>query len=62
MELKSMHPSNPVCTCNIPSLECFEDSATLHLEVLVRYGLILVFQVYYWSVHPHLLSPRENDC
>ena len=27
MELKSMHPSNPVCTCNLPSLECFKDSA-----------------------------------
>ena len=27
MELKSMHPSNPVFTCNLPSLECFEDSA-----------------------------------
>ena len=27
IELKSMHPSNPVCTCNSSSLECFEDSA-----------------------------------
>ena len=27
MELKSMSPSNEVCTCNVPSLECFEDSA-----------------------------------
>ena len=27
MELKSIHPSNPVCTCNLPSLEYFEDSA-----------------------------------
>ena len=27
MELKSMHLANPVCSCNLPSLECFEDSA-----------------------------------
>ena len=29
MELKSMHSSDPVCTCNLPSLECFKDSAKL---------------------------------
>ena len=27
MESKSMNTSNPVCTCNLPSLECFENSA-----------------------------------
>ena len=27
MELKGMHTSNPVCACNLPSLECFKDSA-----------------------------------
>ena len=29
IELKSMHLLNPVCTCNLPSLDCFEGSASL---------------------------------
>ena len=29
MELQSMCPSNPVFTYNLPSLECFKDSANL---------------------------------
>ena len=59
MELKSMHPSSPVFTCNLPFLECFEDSA-LYLEVLVRYELVLVFQVCYWSVPPiFFLYPKQ---
>ena len=27
MELKSMHPSNQVWACNLPSLQCLEDGA-----------------------------------
>ena len=25
-KLQNMHPSNPVCTCNLLFLECFQDS------------------------------------
>ena len=46
MELKRMHPSNPVCTCNLSSLECFEDSANPPYWSAGKVWIDLGFQVY----------------
>ena len=65
MKLKSMHLQIQfahVITCNVS-----KTVKTPHLEGLVRYELIQVFQVYYWSVPPpaplpSLFSTREKCC
>ena len=61
MELKGMHPSNPVCTCNLGSVKCFEDSANPPSGSAGKVWADLGVSSLLLVASPHLFSLREKD-
>ena len=62
MELNSMHPSNPVCTCNLPSLECFDNGANSPSGNAGKVETDLSVSRLLLVGSPYCFSLREKGC